>query len=229
MTRHFDDDLSIFNNHILRIAAYAEKAIGQSIEALQKQDKVLARKVIEQDKEIDEMENKIEVEGIDLLARYQPVAVDLRRITNGLKINSELERIADMAVNVCYKVIDISDQPLLKPLVDIPKLADIAQKMLKGAIDAFVNRDAKLAEQVILSDESADKLRNQVMTELVNDYMVKDGKTAPRAVPLLLIARDLERICDHATNIAEDVIYMTKAKMVKHHPEELEGKTPKRP
>jgi len=222
MKRHFDDDLNIFHNHILRIAAYAEKSIDQSMEALQKQDKEMARRVIEQDKEIDAMENKIEVEGIDLLARYQPMAIDLRRITNGLKINSELERIADMSVNICYKVIDISDQPLLKPLIDIPKLADIAKKMLKGAIDSFVNRDAKLAEKVILSDGAADDWRDQVMTELVNDYMVKDGKTAPRAVPLLLIARDLERICDHATNIAEDVIYMAKAKMVKHHPEELD-------
>jgi len=223
MTRLFDDDLNIFHNHILRIAAYAEKAISRSMEALQKQDKDMARSVIEQDKEIDQMENKIEIEGIDLLARYQPMAIDLRRITNGLRINSELERIADMAVNICYKVIDISDQPLLKPLIDIPRLADIAKGMLKGAIDSFVNRDVKAAEQVILSDKEADELRDRVMSELVNDYMIKDGKTAPRAVPLLLIARDLERICDHAANIAEDVIYMTKAKMVKHHPEELDG------
>jgi len=117
----------------------------------------------------------------------------------------------------------LADKPLLKPLIDIPKLTAVARKMVKGAIDAFVNRDEATAKQVILSDPEADRLRNLVYEELIKDYMVKDGTTAPRAIPLLLVARHLERICDHATNIAEDVIYMVQAKIVKHHPEKLEN------
>ena len=111
--------------------------------------------------------------------------------------------------------------PLLKPLIDIPKLTEVARRMVKGAIDAFVNRDEKLAKKIILSDPEADSLRNLVQQELINDYMLKDGANASRAVPLLLVARHLERICDHATNIAEDVIYMAKAKIVRHRTEKL--------
>jgi phosphate transport system protein len=112
-------------------------------------------------------------------------------------------------------------KPLLKPLIDIPKLSVIAQNMVRDAIDSFVKRDVKLAKKVILSDSEADKLRNLVQEELVNDYMAKDPATAPRAVPLLLIARHLERICDHTTNIAEDVVYMVEGRVVKHHPEKI--------
>jgi phosphate transport system protein len=116
---------------------------------------------------------------------------------------------------------DLTGKPLLKPLIDIPKLANIAKQMSKDALDSFVNKDAELAGSVILRDNEADKLRNLVQKELIEDYMLKDSSTVTRAVPLLLIARHLERICDHATNIAEDVIYMVEAKVVKHHPEEL--------
>src|SRR6185295_7133491 len=150
-----------------------------------------------------------------------PMAKDLRFITTGMKINSELERIADLCVNICQRTIDIAGQPLLKPLVDIPKLAANATTMVKGSIDAFVKKDEKLAKEVILSDRTSDELRNMITAELINDFIVKDGKTAPKAIPLLLVTRDLERISDHATNIAEDVIYMVRAKVVKHHLKEL--------
>jgi phosphate transport system protein len=138
-----------------------------------------------------------------------------------MKINAELERIADIAVDIAQRTLEIADRPLLKPLIDIPKLATVAQNMVKMSIDSFVKGDIALAKKILLSDSEADQLRNVIQKELIEDYMVKDGTTAPRAVQLLLIARFLERICDHTTNIAEDVIYMVQAEVVKHHPEKL--------
>lgn len=221
MKRHFDELLKELNQEILKMAALAEEAIFKSIEALKGQNKELAQNIIDQDKGIDELENSIEECALSLIATRQPMAADLRFITTGMKINAELERIADLSVDIAQRVLELADKPLLKPLIDIPKLAIVAQRMVKQSIDAFVNKDVKLAKEVVLSDSEADSLRNLVQKELIYDYMEKDGKTAPRAVPLLLVARHLERICDHATNIAEDVIYMVEAKVVKHHPEKL--------
>jgi phosphate transport system protein len=138
-----------------------------------------------------------------------------------MNINAELERIADLAVDIAQRTLELVDSPLLKPLVDIPKLAEVAQSMIGRAIESFVAGDIEMAKRVVLSDPEADALRNAIQEELINDYMVKDGTTAPRAVQLLLIARFLERICDHATNIAENVIYLVQAEVVKHHPERL--------
>jgi len=221
MERHFDDEMNKLNQNILKMAALVEEGIYKSIEALKTRDVALAQAVINDDEKIDLLENEVEENAVDLLALFQPMAKDLRFITTGMKINSELERIADLCVNICQRTIDISGAPLLKPLVDIPKLADNAIKMVKGSIDAFVKKDEKLAKDVILSDQKSDELRNMITAELINDFMVKDGKTAPKAIPLLLVTRDLERISDHATNIAEDVIYMVRAKVVKHHLKEL--------
>ncbi|MEA3560430.1 MAG: phosphate signaling complex protein PhoU [Candidatus Omnitrophota bacterium] len=223
MERHFDEELKKLNMNLLKMAILTEEAIYKSIEALKNRDAQMAGAVIEDDRKIDELELIIEERAVNLLALRQPMAIDLRSITTGMKINAELERIADLAVNISQRVLELVHEPLLKPLIDIPKLTAIARKMVKDAIDAFVNRDQNLAKQVILSDPEADKLRNLIYEELINDYMVKDGTTAPRAVPLLLIARHLERICDHATNIAEDVIYMIEAKVVKHHFEKLKN------
>ena len=223
MKRHFDEDLKKLNTDILKMAALAEEAIFKSIEALKNRDKELAQTVIQEDKKVDELELTVEETAIDLLALKQPLARDLRFITTGMKINAELERIADLAVNIAQRVLELSDKPILKPLIDIPKLTDISRKMVKNVIDAFVNSDENLAKEVILFDSKADNLRNLIQEELINDYMSKDASTATRAVPLLLIARHLERICDHATNIAEDVIYMVQAKVVKHHPEKLKN------
>jgi phosphate transport system protein len=218
MQRHFDDELKSLNQDVLKMGAYAEEAIYLSIEALKNRDKEMAKKVIANDSNVDKLELTVDEKCIDLIARYQPMAKDLRFITTGMKINSELERIADIAVDISQRTLEIVDKPLLKPLVDIPKLAAVAQKM---AIDSFVKGDIELAKKVLLTDPEANQLRNTIHKELVEDYMVKDGSTAPRAVQLLLIARFLERICDHTTNIAEDVIYMVQAEVVKHHPERL--------
>ncbi|MCX5709797.1 MAG: phosphate signaling complex protein PhoU [Candidatus Omnitrophica bacterium] len=219
--RHFDEELRELHKEILRMGVLAQEAIFKSIEALKNRDKAQAQEVISSDGKIDELELVIDERCIDLIARHQPMAGDLRFITTGMKVNAELERIADLAVDICQRVLALVDKPLLKPLIDIPKLSTIAQSMVRDAIDAFVNKDVDLAKKVVLADSEADKLRNLVQDELINDYMAKDAKTADRAVPLLLIARHLERICDHTTNIAEDVIYMVEAKVVKHHPEQL--------
>jgi len=221
MERHVDQELKELNKYILKMGALAEESIYKSVEALKNRDKEMARSVIDNDANIDKLELDVDEKCIDLIARYQPMAKDLRFITTGMKINSELERIADIAVDIAQRILEIVDKPLLKPLVDIPKLAAVAQNMVKISIDAFVKGDIALAKKVLSSDSEADQLRNEIQKELIEDYMVKDGTTAPRAVQLLLIARFLERICDHTTNIAEDVIYMVQAEVVRHHPEKL--------
>ncbi len=223
MERHLDQELKELNKEVLKMGAYAEEAIFKSVEALKNKDRDLAKNVINNDANIDKLELAVDERCIDLIARYQPMAKDLRFITTGMKINSELERIADIAVDIAQRTLEIVDKPLLKPLVDIPKLAAVAQNMVKVAIDSFVKGDIELAKKVLLSDPEADNLRNLIQKELVEDYMLKDASTAPRAVQLLLIARFLERICDHTTNIAEDVIYMVQAEVVRHHPEKLRG------
>ena len=224
MERHFDQELNDLKNEILKMGAFAETAIYKSIEALKSRDKEMANSVISNDVNVDSLELAIDEKCIDLIARHQPMAKDLRFITTGMKINTELERIADIAVDIAQRTLELVDKPLLKPLVDIPKLANVAQHMVKMAIDSFVKGDIGLAKKVMLSDPEADELRNLIQKELVEDYMVKDGSTAPRAVQLLLISRFLERICDHTTNIAEDVIFMVDARVIKHRADAKEEK-----
>ncbi|MDD5019947.1 MAG: phosphate signaling complex protein PhoU [Candidatus Omnitrophica bacterium] len=221
MERHFDQELKELNEDILKMGALAEEAIYKSVEALKNRDLEMAKSVIGHDAVVDQLELTIDEKCIDLIARYQPMAKDLRFITTGMKINAELERIADIAVDIAQRTLELVEKPLLKPLVDIPKLTAVAQKMVKAAIDSFVRGDIALAKEVLSSEPEANQLRNLIHQELVDDYMVKDCSSAPRAVQLLLIARFLERICDHTTNIAEDVIYMVQAEVVKHHPEKL--------
>jgi phosphate transport system protein len=221
MKRHFDEELKDLSQDVLRMGIFAEEAISNSIEALKNRDIEMAKSVISNDAKADALELVIDEKCVDLIARHQPLAKDLRFITVGMKLNMELERIADIAVDIAQRVLEIADKPFLKPLVDIPKLTSVAQGMVRMAVDSFIKADVELAKKVILMDSEADGLRNAITKELIEDYMIKDCSTAPRAVQLLLIARFLERICDHATNIAEDVIYMVQAEVVKHHPEKL--------
>ncbi len=221
MTRYFDEELLDLNKKILEMSAEVEMTIGNSIKALRELNKDKAMAVIKEDDRIDQIDLAIEEKCLNLIALYQPAATDLRFIVMSLKIATDLERIADLAVDIAQRVLEIADQPLLKPLIDIPKLATLSQGMVRDAINSFVNKDTELAKSVILRDSEADELRNMVQTELINDYMSKDPSTSPRAVALLLVARHLERICDHATNIAEYVIYLVKAEQVRHHPETL--------
>ena len=221
MERHFDEELKGLNQDILKMAIMAQESILKSIEALVNNNEALAKELIKNDDKVDELELNIDEKCIDLIARHQPMAGDLRFLAIGMKINGELERIADLSVDIAQRALELVDKPLLKPFIDIPKLSVIAQNMVRDAIDAFIKRDIELAKKVVLSDSEADKLRNLVHDELIHDYMAKDASTATRAVPLLLVARHLERICDHTTNIAEDVIYMVEGQVVKHHLEKL--------
>ncbi len=221
MERHFDEELEELHGEILAIGTLVQEAIGKSIEALKRRDASLAQEVIRADSRIDELDLLIDDRCIDLIALHQPVAGDLRYITTGMKINAELERIADLAVDISQRVLELVDKPLLKPLVDIPKMSDLVQNMVRQSIESFIKKDICLAREVVLSDTEVDKLRNRIQEELIHDYLSRDASTADRAIPLLLITRHLERISDHTTNIAEDVIYMVEAKTVKHHLEEL--------
>ncbi len=223
MIRHFTDDLQELKELLLKMSNLTEEAIDLSIQALQDLNVYLAQEVIANDSRIDEMEIEIEEKAIDILALHQPLAKDLRFVTTALHINANLERIADLAVNVSQRVLELAAvKPLLKPLIDIPRLSDLARIMVRKSMDSFVNRDGSLAREVIRMESEADLLRNTIQQELTYEFMVIDGKTAPRAIPLLLIARHLERICDQATNIAESVIYLEQAIVVKHHPEKLQ-------
>lgn len=223
MDRHLDDELQKLKQNLLKMASLSEKAIHDSFEALKGINKDLAQAVIDRDEQIDDMEINNEEHAIELLALFQPMAKDLRFIVTAMHINAELELIADLTVNICQRVLELSDKGgvLLAPINDLPHLADSAKWMVKNAIDAFVNNDEPLAEKVILSDAQSNQLRSAIIERLVDGFIVKDGKTAPRAIPLLLVARDLERICDRATYIAEEVIYMIQARVIKHHREEL--------
>ncbi len=221
MQRHFDLELDDLKKQLLEMGGLVETAISASLQALEKLDSAAAGEVLAADRAIDELENALDERCLDLLALKQPMAVDLRFIAMSMKISTDLERMADLAVDIAQRVIELAGKPLLKPLVDIPKLAAVAKRMTSEALLAFVERDADAAAGIIMMDREADRLRNLIQKELLEDFMAKDTSSAPRAIPLLLIARHLERICDHATNIAEDVIYMVRADIVKHHPERL--------
>jgi len=223
MQRHFDQELEELKKELLRMGSLAEAAINEAVEALRSLDGKRAQTVINNDSVVDALENTIDEKCLDLLALQQPMAVDLRFVTMVMQISTDIERIADLAVDIAQRVLELVDKPLLKPLVDIPSLSTVAQKMVKEVLTAFVNKDTALAQQVIACDAQADELRNKIARELIEDYMMKDSLTAPRAVPLLLVSRHLERICDHATNIAEDVIFMVSARVVKHHGEKADN------
>lgn len=198
------------------MAGLAEKAISNAVEALVKRNTALAEQTIAEDEKINQMEIHIDDRCLKLLALHQPMAADLRFITSAMRINTELERIGDQAVNIAERVISLNQEPQLKPYIDIPRMAEITQSMVKDVLDAFVDGDANLARSVCERDDQVDGLNDQVFRELLT-YMMSDAKTIPRAVHLIIVSRCLERIADHATNIAEGVIFMVKALVIKHH------------
>lgn len=219
MERHFDEELKELKQKLLQMASLAEESIAKSVKALVERDKKLADAVIDSDEVLNLLEIEIDELCLRLLALRQPIARDLRFITSALKINSDLERIGDLSVNIAQRSLDLIEQPLLKPLIDIPRMAQLAQKMVKDSLDAFVNRDAELARDVCRRDDEVDQLNHQIFRELLT-YMIQDPTTITRSVDLILVGRHLERIADHATNIGEDVVYMVKGKTIKHHIEE---------
>jgi phosphate transport system protein len=218
--RTFDDELKELNKSILEMGALVEVAINNSIESLKKKDENMAKNVIRGDDKINKLEVEIDERCVSLLALRQPMAVDLRFITTGMRIATDIERIGDLAVDIAERSLEMMSQPLPKPLIDIPKLGLVAQKMVKGALDSFVNRDLNIAREVWNTDDEADHYRDLIQDELI-DVMMHDQSVIPQSVLLIFVARHLERICDHATNIAEDVVYMVEAKMIKHNVDEL--------
>lgn len=213
--RTIDVELTELNDLILRMANIVESSIAMSIEALQKRDEPLADKVIDGDKKVDQLELDIDDKCITLLATRQPMAADLRLIATAMKIVTDLERIGDLSVDISERNKELLKWPLLKPLIDTPKLAEIARRMIKESIDTYVKRDSSRSLQIHALEKESDKLRDLITDELI-EIMSKDPSSVPRAIPLLLIARHLERVCDHAMNIAEDVVYMVEARVVKH-------------
>ena len=216
METHFQQELNQLKEHLLKMAGLAERAISNAIEALVKRDTSLAEKTIGEDEQINQMELVIDDWCLKLLALHQPMAADLRFITSAMRINIELERIGDLAVNIAERVVSLNQEPQLKPYIDIPRMAEITKDMVKDVLDAFVNGDAELARSVCERDDQVDGLNDQVFRELLT-YMISDPKTITRAVHLIIVSRCLERIADHATNIAEGVIFMVKALVIKHH------------
>ncbi len=216
MHRHFEEDLQLLKEKLLRMSSLVEDSINLSIKSLVERDAQLAQKVITLDDAIDAIEIEVDELCLKLLALQQPQARDLRFITGSMKIVNDLERMGDLAVNIAHRSIDLLKAPLLKPLIDIPRMAQLAQAMLKDSLNAFVNDDVLLAREICLRDDEVDKLNVQIFRELLT-YMLQDPASVQRAVDLILVAKNLERIADHSTNIAEDVIYIVEARVVKHN------------
>jgi phosphate transport system protein len=219
METHFQKELEELKGNLLKMAAIVEEAIRDSVQSLVKRDSQLAEETFKMENQINDMENTIDEMCLKLLALRQPMAADLRFITSAMKITTDLERMGDQAFNIGERAISLNQEPQLKPYIDIPRMAETAQSMVKDVLDAFVNRDSKLARSVCARDDLVDGLNDQVVRELLT-YMMADPKTIARAVHLIVVARCLERIADHATNIAEDVIFMVDALVIKHHADE---------
>jgi phosphate transport system protein len=214
MERQFDEQLKELREGLLAMGSLAETMIVKSVKALVERSDTLVQEVFAHEEEMDQRCIESDDRCFTLLALRQPMASDLRFIAAGIKINSDLERIGDLAVNIAQATTFIISQPLLKPLIDIPRMAQLCQEMVKKSLDAFVARDAELAMLVVESDDSIDRLRDQVFRELLT-YMMSDPTTVPRALDLILVARHLERIADHATNIAEDVVYIVRGEDIR--------------
>jgi phosphate transport system protein len=219
MERPFDEELKLLKERLLEMAARAEEQIALAVRGLKDREEGLACQVLDREEAINLLDIEIDEMALRLLALRQPMAADLRFITSAMKISSDLERIGDLAVNIAQRTIDLLKSPQLKPLIDIPQMALMAQEMVRDVLNAFINGDDKLARDVCERDDQMDKLNQQVFRELLT-YMMEDPATISRAVDLILVGRHLERIADHATNIGEDVIYMVGGKTIKHHIEE---------
>jgi len=211
----FDEELRELKAKILFEGSLVEKALRNAIDALQNRDSDLARRVIEDDDDINRNEVETEEFCLKLLALRQPAAKDLRFITTAIKINYDLERMADMAVNLCERVLELNMEPQLKPYIDIPQMAEIAQAMVKESLEAFVKEDVQLAWKVMNEDERVDHLTEQIFRELLT-YMSEDLRTISRGTRLLFISKYLERLADHAVNIAELVIFLVDGKIIRH-------------
>jgi phosphate transport system protein len=213
--REYDAELRKLHDQLLLMGAKVEEMIANSMRALTERDSELARRMIEYDHQINRLEVEIDDLCLRILAKRQPVASDLRLITTALKLVTDLERIGDACVNICERVVELNTEPILKPYVDLPRMAETAQAMVRDALDAFVQADPERAREVVERDRVVDAYDGQVFRELLT-YMMEDPRNIYRAVRAQSIAKYLERIGDHATNLAEMVIFMVMGKDVRH-------------
>lgn len=218
MERHFEHELEMLKERLLHMGGRAEDIVRKAVEALRRYDPKLAREVLADDRMLDRLEIEMEDRCLSLLALQQPLARDLRFITAALKITNDLERVGDHAVNIAGSALELAEEPPLKPLVDIPRMAELAAGMLHEALDAFVQRDADSARGLVRRDDEVDQLNRQLFRELIS-YMIEDPRTITRAMELILVARNLERVADLATNVAEEVVFIAEARVIKHHAE----------
>ena len=211
----FDEELQHLKEKLLKMGSLVEDAIKNSILSLVERDNDLARRIIDNDRLVNTLDVEIDEESIRLIALRQPKAGDLRFITMAMKITTDLERMGDLGVNIAERALELNQEPILKPYIDIPKMREIAQGMTRDALDAFVRKDKKLAMDVIMRDDEVDDLKHSVLQELAF-FMVQDPTTVTRAMKISFVAQYLERIADHATNIAEMVIYLIEGKIIRH-------------
>jgi phosphate transport system protein len=214
--RHFQDELEQLKTRLLDMGGLAEEQMRLAVKGLVERDRDLIERVLISDEPLNALHIEIDNRCFTLLALYQPMAVDLRAIVAAVKINTDLERVGDLAINIAEAARQYSTHPPVKRLIDIPRMATIAQRMLRDALDAFVRRDIDLAQRVLNEDDALDALKTQIFRELLT-YMLQDPGTIEPALDLILVSRHLERVGDHATNVAEDVIFMVSAKDVRHH------------
>ena len=215
MQRHFHEELEGVKQTLLAMGGLVEDQIRRAMKALLERDDALAQEVIDRDRQVNTYDVEVDEQCVSLLALYQPAAGDLRFITTAMKIVTDLERIGDQAVNIAQRVLELNREPQLKPYIDLPRMAEKAQRMVKESLDAFVARDTALARQVCGEDAEVDALKEQIFRELLT-FMMEDPRTIPRAIRVILISRFMERVADHATNIAEMVVYLVEGKMVRH-------------
>jgi len=215
MQRHFHEELESLKQTLLAMGGLVEEQIRQVMRALVERDDALAQSVVERDQQVNAYDVEVDETCVNLLALHQPTAGDLRFITTAMKIVTDLERMGDQAVNIAQRVLELNQEPQLKPYIDLPRMAEKAQRMVKESLDAFVARDTELARRVCAEDSEVDALKEQIFRELLT-FMMEDPRTIPRAIRLILVSRFLERVADHATNIAEMVVYMVESKMVRH-------------
>jgi phosphate transport system protein len=215
LSKLLEKELIDLKERLLTMGSVVEAQVARSIKSLVDRDNALAAKVIEADHEVNRMEVEIDEECIRLLALRQPEAGDLRFITTAMKIVTDIERIGDLAVDVSERALELNEEPNLKPYIDIPRMAKAARNMLKEALDAFVNRNSELAWSVLDQDDFVDELNKQIFRELLT-FMIEDPHSISRAIRITYISKYLERIADHATNIAEMVVYLVEGRIIRH-------------
>jgi len=218
MERHFDQELAELKETLLRMANLAESSVAQALKALVQRDSALAKRVDVDDHLLDQLEMNIDDRCIKLLALRRPIAKDLRFIAMGMRISNDLKRIGDEAVNIAHRTEELNKEPILKPLLDIPRMAEIVRGMIRDALDAFVYEKPDVARQVATRDEDVDKLNQQLHRE-VTSFMIEDPHTITRCLNLMGVSHDLERIGDHATNIAEEIVYLYEGRDIRHRKE----------